>query len=160
MRSIANVSRARIRIIALLVATGLVSGCAHTNEQSGGLIGAGLGAFIGHALGGDSRTGRVASATFGGLFGAAIGSEIGRQMDERDRLMHQRARYYALRDNRPARWDNPETGNEGWVTPGPGYREQGRYCREYQQTIIVGGRPVEGYGTACQMPDGSWKILG
>lgn len=28
--------------------------------------------------------------------------------------------------------------------------------REYQSTVIVGGREVEAYGTACLQPDGSW----
>jgi hypothetical protein len=28
--------------------------------------------------------------------------------------------------------------------------------REYQTTVIVGGRAVDAYGTACLQPDGSW----
>jgi len=28
--------------------------------------------------------------------------------------------------------------------------------REYQTTVIVGGREVDAYGTACLQPDGSW----
>jgi surface antigen len=34
----------------------------------------------------------------------------------------------------------------------------GQYCREYQQTIVVGGQSQSAYGTACRQPDGSWKI--
>ena len=33
------------------------------------------------------------------------------------------------------------------------------YCREYTQTIIVGGVPQYGYGQACFKPDGSWEIV-
>lgn len=33
------------------------------------------------------------------------------------------------------------------------------YCREYTRTIYVGGQAQQGYGTACQQPDGSWKII-
>jgi hypothetical protein len=29
--------------------------------------------------------------------------------------------------------------------------------REYQTTVIVGGREVDAYGTACLQPDGSWQ---
>jgi len=29
--------------------------------------------------------------------------------------------------------------------------------REYQTTIVVGGRNVPAYGTACLQPDGSWR---
>ncbi len=32
------------------------------------------------------------------------------------------------------------------------------YCREYQKTIYVGGKAVEGYGTACRQEDGAWEI--
>ena len=35
----------------------------------------------------------------------------------------------------------------------------GRYCREYQSTVMVGGRPQPGYGTACLMPDGQWRVV-
>lgn len=33
-------------------------------------------------------------------------------------------------------------------------------CREFQQTITVGGTPQEAYGTTCLQPDGSWKVVG
>lgn len=36
---------------------------------------------------------------------------------------------------------------------------QGRYCREYQSTLTVGGMSQPGYGTACLQPDGSWRIV-
>lgn len=29
--------------------------------------------------------------------------------------------------------------------------------REYQTTVIIGGREVDAYGTACLQPDGSWS---
>lgn len=35
----------------------------------------------------------------------------------------------------------------------------GRYCREYQTTVMVGGQPQSSYGTACRMPDGTWRIV-
>ena len=37
--------------------------------------------------------------------------------------------------------------------------ESGQYCREYQQTITVGGKTEQGYGRACRQPDGSWRIV-
>lgn len=30
--------------------------------------------------------------------------------------------------------------------------------REYQTTITIGGQEHEAYGTACLMPDGSWRM--
>jgi hypothetical protein len=35
----------------------------------------------------------------------------------------------------------------------------GQYCREYQGGMTVGGYPQRGYGTACLMPDGSWRVV-
>lgn len=36
---------------------------------------------------------------------------------------------------------------------------QGRYCREYQSQVTVGGQIQPAYGTACRMPDGAWRIV-
>lgn len=33
------------------------------------------------------------------------------------------------------------------------------YCREYQQDVTIGGVLRSSYGTACQQPDGAWKIV-
>lgn len=35
----------------------------------------------------------------------------------------------------------------------------GRYCREYQSTVVVNGMQQPSYGTACRMPDGTWRIV-
>lgn len=35
----------------------------------------------------------------------------------------------------------------------------GRYCREYQSNVRVGGRIQQTYGTACMQPDGSWEVM-
>ncbi len=40
-----------------------------------------------------------------------------------------------------------------------GTTTSGRYCREYQQEVTIGGRTERAYGTACQQPDGSWEII-
>jgi hypothetical protein len=32
-------------------------------------------------------------------------------------------------------------------------------CRQYQTTIQVNGQPQQSYGTACQQPDGTWRIV-
>lgn len=36
---------------------------------------------------------------------------------------------------------------------------RGRYCREYQTSVMVGGAAQPAYGTACRMPDGAWRIV-
>jgi hypothetical protein len=32
-------------------------------------------------------------------------------------------------------------------------------CREYQSTAVVNGAVVPTYGTACQQPDGTWRLI-
>jgi hypothetical protein len=56
------------------------------------------------------------------------------------------------------------TWNEGgaWgsvTTLRDGTSSCGRYCREFQQTVTIGGRTEHAYGTACQQPDGAWEIV-
>jgi len=56
-------------------------------------------------------------------------------------------------------WVNPDTGNRGTITPTETYEtDGGRYCREFHQTVTIGGEEVEAYGTACRNEDGSWEI--
>ena len=58
-------------------------------------------------------------------------------------------------------WVNPDSGNSGSYTPTKTYQvDSGQYCREFQQTITVGGQTEDAYGTACREPDGSWRIVG
>jgi len=33
------------------------------------------------------------------------------------------------------------------------------YCREFQTTIVVDGRPEQAHGTACMQPDGTWQVV-
>jgi surface antigen len=59
----------------------------------------------------------------------------------------------------PGTWRNPDTGNRGRVVVRDTYQtSHGQYCREFQQYVTVSGRREVAYGTACRMPDGSWRI--
>ncbi|MBW2667776.1 MAG: hypothetical protein JRE13_15930, partial [Deltaproteobacteria bacterium] len=55
-------------------------------------------------------------------------------------------------------WQNPDSGNSGTITPTRTYQNGDQYCREYQQTIVVGGEPQDAHGTDCRQPDGTWQI--
>ena len=53
-----------------------------------------------------------------------------------------------------------EGGASGAVTATrEGTSTAGRYCREFQQKVTIGGRTEEAYGTACLQPDGSWEVV-
>ena len=57
-------------------------------------------------------------------------------------------------------WHNPDNGNAGTVTPTRTYQTaDGRNCREFQQSVTVGGKTEKAYGTACRDENGNWKIV-
>jgi surface antigen len=149
----------RVIVVTLVLALA-VTGCTMGPKESGGtVIGGVSGALIGSGISG----GRGAGIAIGALAGALIGGEIGRSLDRADREEMQRTAQYALERNRvdeTATWRNPDSGNYGTVTPRRTYQSaEGRYCREYQQTVFIGGEEQQAYGTACRQPDGTWKIV-
>ncbi len=156
-----------MKLIKLSVAGVLVLGLAACEpgagpkQQIGTVGGAIAGGLAGSQIG--SGSGRLVAVGVGTLLGAMAGGEVGRSLDRADRLYLERTTGRALEygpSGRAHEWRNPDTGHYGAVTPKPAYQTpQGQYCREYQQTITVGGRTEQGYGTACREPDGSWRIV-
>ena len=155
-------------ILSTVVAGSLfLSGCQTLTSQDlsskqtwGAVGGAVAGGVLGSNIGGGR--GQLIATGAGTLLGALIGSEIGKSLDRADMIYAQQAnaRAHAAPIGQTVSWQNPETGNSGQVTPVHDYKAQnGRYCREYQQTIYIDGQPQTGYGTACQNADGTWQIL-
>ena len=155
-----------IKAIAPLAAAALIlaacSGNAGQKETAGTIIGGIGGAVLGSQIGGGS--GQIVATAIGTFAGALIGNEVGKSLDRADQLAMRQAEQQAHSAPIGDRivWNNPDSGNSGTVTP---VREgtdanSGAYCREYQTTVTVGGRDQEAYGTACQQPDGSWKVVG
>jgi surface antigen len=57
-------------------------------------------------------------------------------------------------------WNNPNNDHRGSITPvRDGWSESGKYCREFHQTVTIGGRSQDAYGIACRQPDGTWRIV-
>ncbi len=53
-----------------------------------------------------------------------------------------------------------EGNASGYVTPTrEGTSSAGRYCREFQHEVSIGGKKEQSYGTACRQPDGSWEVI-
>lgn len=132
-----------------------------TKSDMGTVAGAALGGWAGHNIGGGS--GQVVATIAGTLLGAALGSEIGASLDRADMAYYNETSQRALETAQPGQslpWSNPQSGVSGSITPSNYYQTaSGQYCREYSQTIAVGGRTERGYGTACRQPDGSWQIV-
>ena len=130
-------------------------------QNLGALLGAVGGGIAGSHVG--KGRGQLVATAAGTLLGAMIGSEIGKSLDRTDRLAMQRTVQDSLETaprGTTSTWRNPDSGNMGTVTPRATYeRSDGTPCREFTQTVTVGGRTEEAYGTACRQADGSWKIV-
>ncbi len=153
----------RSLLILLMIGALLASGCTQhygPKEGAGTLLGATGGAILGSNIG--KGKGNIAAIAIGTLAGAFFGQEIGRSLDRADRIaMGQNAQYSLeyTRSNQTTAWNNPDSGNSGSLTPTRTYEPSpGQYCREYRQTVMIGGQQQEAYGTACRQPDGSWMI--
>ena len=157
---IAKSAVSKIALVGVL-AIGLAA-CENTGpkEAGGTLIGAGLGGLAGSQIGHGS--GNLAATGAGVLLGALLGSSAGKSLDRADRMYAERSTHGALetgRSGQPVAWTNPDSGHSGTIVPQPAYQSNtGQYCREYQQTVTVGGKTENAYGTACRQPDGSWKV--
>ena len=154
--------RWRNTLALVLVAALSAGGCADTGpkETVGGLTGAALGGLLGAQFG--SGRGQLVATGAGVLLGTLMGSEIGRSMDEVDRMQAGQAatRAQTAPLGETIAWNNPNSGNYGSYTPvRDGTSSSGLYCREFQQTVTIGGQTEQAYGTACRQPDGSWRIL-
>ncbi len=140
---------------------GIMNGSAPSKSDIGTLLGAGAGAIAGSAV--THGKGKVVGGVIGGLLGAALGNSVGASLDRADMNYYERASYKALETQpagQPLPWKNPQSGNYGSITPQAPYKNtDGQYCREYTQSLTVGGKVQSGYGTACRQPDGSWQIV-
>ena len=150
-----------LRRIALLICCAVLAiSCSNVGPKAvvGAATGAAAGGLIGAAAGGGAE-GIAAGVLLGGLAGGAIGDAL----DQRDREMAQQSKQYALESNgagQASSWQNPDSGHSGSFTPTRTYQTgQGQFCREYQQTVVVGGESQDAYGTACRQPDGSWRVV-
>lgn len=134
-----------------------LSACTVTREQSGGVLGAVVGGVVGNQVGGGR--GKDLATAIGVFAGAIAGSNIGKSLDQLDAANTQQA-LETTRTNQTTNWVNPDSGNQYSVTPTKTYETTaGRYCREYQSSVTVGGQRERAYGTACRQADGSWEII-
>jgi surface antigen len=157
------------KILTAVMATSLMLGACAPDGSIGGMsqneaLGAGLGAVAGGFLGGQfgGGSGKTALAVAGALAGAWAGKSIATRLSAQDRGYYDSAAVQAQSApvGKTITWYNPNSGAQGTITPTRvGQSGEGEYCREYQQTITVGGRTERAYGTACKQPDGSWRIV-
>jgi surface antigen len=147
-------------LVPLVLLAFVVSGCETIENNPKAALGAAGGATAGGliaAAAGGGAAGIVGGVLLGGLVGGAIGNAL----DQRDKQLAMQAAQNSFENSRSGsstQWRNPDSGHSGSITPTRTYQDGGQYCREYQQTINVGGETEKGYGTACRQPDGTWRI--
>ena len=120
---------------------------------------------IGRGGEGASLTRGIARWT-GGLavaLGALAGSEVGKSLDRADKMYMARTTQNTLESipsGQTQQWNNPDSGASGTITPQRTWtNNDGRNCREFQQTVTIGGRTETAYGTACRDNAGGWQIV-
>jgi len=118
----------------------------------GTVVGGVAGGLVGNQFG--KGSGRTAMTIGGALLGLVVGNSVDRANES--------CAYQALeygQTNTQVTWVNPNDDYAYTVIPGEISKENGRYCREYQAKVMVGGALQDGYGRACRQPDGSWEIV-
>jgi len=151
---------ARIAAIAVLPFLAACGPEGPSKADTGLVVGAVTGGIIGNQVG--KGSGNVLATMAGVVVGGIVGSEIGRSMDEQDRMYARQAELAALEEgesDRPRRWRNPDNGRYGDVVPGRPYKRGGYDCRDYTHTVYIDGRPQTMHGTACRIPDGTWRSV-
>ena len=122
------------------------------------LLGAALGGAAGGLIASEVSHGknRPAAIAGGALLGILLGGSVGNAMDQLDERCVGQVLEHAGSDQTVG-WRNPDSGASYQVKPTRTWEEEGRYCREYQTTVRIDGKPQQAYGTACRQPDGSWE---
>lgn len=154
------------KIIASLLILSITAACQQgpndsifSKQNIGTAAGAVGGAWIGSNVG--KGKGNIVGIAAGTLLGAALGNSIGSSLDKADMNYYHQTSQNTLENlptGKAGSWQNPDNGHSGTITPTKTFETNGTYCREYRQTVNVGGKQQEAYGTACRQPDGSWKI--
>lgn len=135
--------------VALIAAATALSGCSTTGSGSPGPAAR-------------PPTGPAAPATIiSAMDGGLIGGQVGASLSESDRRAALQAEYRALEytpGGKAVDWQG-SGGVSGSVIAAQPYRVGSQDCRQYTQTVSVGGQPRSARGTACRNPDGSWTPL-
>lgn len=151
-------------VLATMASAFALTACSEGQGLSGGDIGTGIGAVSGAVIGSQfgGGSGKTVAAVVGALAGAWVGNKVAAGMTAQDKGYYNGAatRAASAPVGQQITWYNPESGNQGTITPTrEGRDSSGSACREYQQTVTIGGKTERAYGTACKQADGSWKVI-
>ncbi len=95
------------------------------------------------------------SVTSLGLFPASVGAALNN--DDRGIYYGAYQRALAAPVGETMAWNSGNISGEVTTTR-DGWAGQ-RYCRQFSQSISIGGQAQESIGTACQTPNGAWQLV-
>lgn len=144
------VSGMKIRMVLAVVSSALLAACGTASQTGGkgGLLGIGSG-------------GKVATTIIGAMNGGLVGGTVGTGLSAREKRNALEAEYKALEytpGGKAVAWTG-DSGHSGAVTAAQPYRVGSQDCRQYTQTVVIGGASSTARGTACRNADGSWTPL-
>jgi len=90
----------------------------------------------------------------------AISLAILNNINEQQQRLHEQAQIRATtaRVGETIIWEDGNASGSVTTTR-VGTSTSGRQCREFQQTVTIGGKSEQAWGTACLQPDGSWELV-
>jgi surface antigen len=150
----------------VLLVVSMLGACSSNNQDDGMGIKTIGGAALGAAGGGllaSAVGGGGAAIAAGVLLGGLLGGSVGSMLDDQDRKAAAATTQKSLETaptGQTVAWSNPDNGHSGTVTPTKTFKNTaGQDCREFSQTVSVGGKEEQAYGTACRDAAGNWKIV-
>lgn len=147
------VSGMKIRMVLSVASSILLAACG-TGSQTGG-----KGGLLGLGSGGSG--GKVATTIIGAMNGGLVGGAVGAGLNDREKRSALEAEYKALEytaSGQKVAWQG-DTGHSGEVVAAQPYRVGSQDCRQYTQTVVIGGVSSTARGTACRNANGSWTPL-
>ena len=135
----------------------LVSGCG-SKAQQGSVAGGLTGALIGSHLGPDDDQHRMENALIGAGIGALFGYAVGNELDKYDRAQIGNTLEYTP-SHQTRSWVNPDTNNRFQATPQPAYHSQGRVCRNVYIDAWIDGQKEKVRARACRQGNGQWTLV-
>lgn len=154
------------RLIPVLAAIGLISGCV-TNDRGGfsnQAVGTGAGALVGAGVGAAATRGSLGGILIGALVGAVAGNVVGRMLDKEEQRKLNEASYqafssqtgqattYAVPSKTPGKV--PTVVSARPVGPPTAQGATGATCRPIEQTATKNGQTHSETVTLCQNPGG------
>lgn len=135
----------------------VISACG-SKAQQGSVAGGLTGALIGSHLGPDDDKHRRENALIGAGIGALFGYAVGNELDKYDRAQIGNTLEYSP-SYQTNSWVNPDTRNRFQATPRPAYQTGGQVCRDVVIDAWIDGRRQDVQARACRRSDGQWELV-